>query len=113
MPVTQSFWVPDNCDAIETMPIQLHCIVHDMAFLLLCCSEGKLKQLCDFEQGITSGWVSWSYNVMVKKPLSWSFSTLVKRPVSWGIGQLTGQTHDEAELGDLVVLDLVKVSTSF
>ncbi|KAI0210477.1 hypothetical protein LSAT2_004776, partial [Lamellibrachia satsuma] len=70
--------------------------------------KGKLKQLSDFQQGISNGWVSWSFNVLVKKPLSWSFSTLVKRPVSWGLGQLTGQTQKQECLGDLVVLNLVK-----
>ena len=84
-------------------------MIRVLTFAAIYCSNGKLKQLSDYQQDASNGWAGWSFNVLVKKPLCWSFSTLVKRPMSWGMGQLTGQIQQQEELGDLVMLDLVKV----
>jgi len=73
----------------------------------------------------SSGWVSWSYDVLLRRPVQWGFRSLVKQPMSWAYSKLTGndgsassdycrpKSRDQLILDFpdeyFVVVDLVKV----
>jgi hypothetical protein len=38
----------------------------------------------------SSGWVSWSFDVLLRKPVRWSYQSFVKQPLSWAYGKLVG-----------------------
>ena len=69
-----------------------------------CCRSGELQRLSDVKATVPSGWLSWGFGILVKKPLSWTFSTFVKRPLA----ALVGSKEDAGE--DLVIVELLKVS---
>ncbi|XP_035673990.1 charged multivesicular body protein 7-like isoform X1 [Branchiostoma floridae] len=57
--------------------------------------QGKIQKLSEFQSGVDAGWVSWGFDLMVKRPLRWTFGTL------------TGRNHGNPE-GTYLLLDLVK-----
>ncbi|XP_066277017.1 charged multivesicular body protein 7-like isoform X1 [Branchiostoma lanceolatum] len=57
--------------------------------------QGKIQKLSEFQSGVDAGWVSWGFDLVVKRPLRWTFGTL------------TGRNYGNPE-GIYLLVDLVK-----
>jgi len=87
--------------------------------------SGTIKPLTDYIAS-AGGWMSWSADMFLRRPVRWTYRTMVKQPISWAYSKLfSGADEDEdvcrpktseqiaASLPDeqFVFVDLVKVYT--
>lgn len=87
--------------------------------------SGTIKPLSDYITS-TGGWMSWSTDVFLRRPVQWTYRTILKQPILWAYSKLFhGTDGDEdfcrpktseqivASLPDeqFVFIDLVKVCT--
>jgi len=55
--------------------------------------NGTVKPLSDYIAS-TGGWMTWSADVFLRRPVHWMYRTLLKRPVSWSYSRLFGGADD-------------------
>ncbi len=61
--------------------------------------SGKIVTRSEFENSVNQGWMSWGFDILVKRPVYWSFSKV------FGTG--------DSMAGEYIALDLLKVQTQF
>ena len=79
-------------------PVCLQTVIQGMQ------QSGDIIPLSEFEKAAPSGWLSWGFGLLVKRPLSWSYGAFVKKPLT----AMFGGGTDSGE--DFVMVNHVKVS---
>lgn len=80
---------------------------------------GTIQPLSNFSAS-SAGWVSWSLDILLRRPVKWSYNSLVKQPLLWAYSRFVGsasvcqpKTREQLilDLPDehFVLVDLVKV----
>jgi len=64
------------------MPICLENVIADMA------SQRKVRKVEDVFSDYSSGWLTWTIELLLKKPIQWTVGTFVKKPLSWTFNKM-------------------------
>lgn len=105
---------------------------HNLLYITFIClhslnyRRGVIQPLSRYTAS-SSGWISWSLDTLVRRPVQWGYQAFVRQPLSWAYSKLTSGSHGTdlnqprssgqlaTELPDehYVILDLVKVHSMY
>jgi charged multivesicular body protein 7 len=60
--------------------------------------SGTVKPVSEYVAS-AGGWMSWSINLLLRRPARWGYHALIKQPVSWAFSKIFGSTEEDASAG--------------
>ncbi|ESN92573.1 hypothetical protein HELRODRAFT_164645 [Helobdella robusta] len=110
--------LPEKLKKNSSVPQCLNVVLHEML------RNRSLQSLSDFSSACNTGWLSWTFNSLVTKPVKWGYNTFLKGSLSWVYSWATGGDGNDGYVFDLyshqrrlpdeefVLVDLVKEAAS-
>ena len=76
-------------------------------------SQRKVRKVEDVFSDYSSGWLTWTIELLLKKPIQWTVGTFVKKPLSWTFNKMFGSDDKNGPAIQYVHMDQLKVLHRF